>query len=105
MEIKTLYQKMNTVANIYKECFNSPVFHAFIDNLSSCDSNTNITAILVDTYNYYTKHCKCWGDIKWQEAIKDAREIESKHNNELCRLMLVQLTDLIEKQYTGGTNK
>jgi hypothetical protein len=50
------------------------------------------------TYLFYTKWIAV-KEINWNEALDEARELESRYPFELCRMMLVEIVNIIEKTH------
>ena len=104
-DVKITYQKMFALAQAYNACaeyYEEPIFQAFLANLiNSKPKELDTTSILTDTYNFFQRWQKCWGDIQWATCLDEAKVLEKKHNQDMCNDMLVQLIDIIEKQFKG----
>ena len=109
MTIKEQFQKMFALAQAYnacKECYDVPLFQAFLYNLiSSKPGELNTTGILTDTYNFYMKWYQVWGDIQWSECVEESHKISHKYNCDMVDEMLVQILDVLEKKFSEGAKK
>lgn len=61
-------------------------------------NNEQVRLVYKDTYNFYTK----WIAVKepdWDLVISESREIEARYPFDLCRIILVELIDIIEAHF------
>ena len=83
---------------LYRSYQNEALFYAIINNLSE-EEPSKVTAIMIDTYNFYVKYQNVWKDEDWMALIKEAREIDKKYDSKLCRDILLDLLDMFEQQF------
>lgn len=94
-DVKAIF---NNTFKIYRSYQNDTLFYAIINNLSD-EELSKVSAIMTDTYNFYIKYQNVWKDEDWMALIKESHEIDKKYDSKLCRAILLDLLNILEKRY------
>ena len=58
-----------------------------------------VKLIYKDTYYLYIKYQNCYKDEEWIELVNETHELSHKYPFDLCKVILVELLEIIEKVY------
>ena len=74
-----------------------------MENDNRNPTHKEVQFIFKDTYNFYLKWVAVKEVVNWEDVLEDGRLIERQYPFELCRKILLELIDIIEKNYMERT--
>lgn len=96
-EVKLIYKDTYPLYKLLKS-LNFKLTYAIINNMQDVDSDT-FNKIMTDTYKLYVKYKNCYKDEEWADLVKETHELSHRYPFDLCKAILVELLEIIEKVY------